>query len=87
MREEGGQLCQNHSVSLLKGIYFKREEFAPHGSKFFSFKVDPFLEEPFCARKHTGSHNVPCISRPLEELWCFRVTSREYFSVGLDQSG
>ena len=52
-----------------------------------TLKVDPFLEEPFCARKHTGSHNVPCISRPLEELWCFRVTSREYFSVGLDKSG
>ena len=27
-----------------KGIYFKRKEFAPNGSKFFSFKVDPFLK-------------------------------------------
>ena len=27
-----------------KGVYSKRKEFAPRGSKFFPFRVDPFLE-------------------------------------------
>ena len=31
--------------SRLKGVYFKRKEFAPRGSKFFPFKVYPFSEE------------------------------------------
>ena len=29
---------------ILKGVYSKRKEFAPHGSKFFLFKVDPISE-------------------------------------------
>ena len=29
---------------LLKGVYPKRKEFAPKGSKFFPFRVDPFSE-------------------------------------------
>ena len=33
-----------HIKSLLKGIYFKRKEFAPRGSKFFPFRVEPFSE-------------------------------------------
>ena len=28
--------------SLLKSVYTKRKEFAPFGSKFFPFRVDPF---------------------------------------------
>ena len=27
-----------------KGVYSKRKEFAPKGSKFFPFRVDPFSE-------------------------------------------
>ena len=33
-----------HTRPNLKGVYFERKEFAPMGSKFFHFKVDPFLE-------------------------------------------
>ena len=43
----GNTLMGNNSlkkcfVSLLKRIYSKRKEFAPHRSKFFHFRVDPF---------------------------------------------
>ena len=31
-----------------KGIFSKRKEFAPNGSKFFPFRVDPFSEENWC---------------------------------------
>ena len=30
---------------VLKRVYSKREEFAPMGSKFFPFRVDPILRE------------------------------------------
>ena len=33
-----------HIKPLLKGIYTKRKEFAPKGSKFFPSRVDPFSE-------------------------------------------
>ena len=32
------------SNSLLKGVYSIRKEFAPSGSKFFPYSVDPYLE-------------------------------------------
>ena len=31
-----------HQISSEKGVYSKREEFAPKGSKFFPFRADPF---------------------------------------------
>ena len=31
-------------VPFRKGVCSKRKEFAPHGSKFFPFRVDPFSE-------------------------------------------
>ena len=34
-----------------KEVYSKRKEFAPKGSKIFSFKVDNFLEEDWSAEK------------------------------------
>ena len=37
-------LSQNCLSSLRNRVYSKRKEFAPHGSKFFPFRVDPFLE-------------------------------------------
>ena len=40
-RKQIGQSC---FTSLLKRDLFKRTEFAPHGSKFFPFRVDPFSE-------------------------------------------
>ena len=33
-----------HNNPFIKGVYSKRKEFAPRGSKFFPFRVDPFLE-------------------------------------------
>ena len=41
---------------LLKRDFSKRKEFAPKGSKFFSFKEDPFSEGIWCVKKQTGSH-------------------------------
>ena len=38
-----------------KGVYSKRKEFAPFGSKFFPFRADCFSEKGFVG-KHTGSH-------------------------------
>ena len=34
-----------------KEVYFKRKEFAPNRSKFFPFRVDPFLEGGLISRK------------------------------------
>ena len=31
-----------------KGVFSKRKEFAPRGSKFFPFRVDPFSEGMQC---------------------------------------
>ena len=48
---QGAQLCQTHfclpSERCLNkdfGVYSKRKEFAPTGSKFFPFIVNPFSE-------------------------------------------
>ena len=30
-----------------KGVYFKKKEFAPDGSKFFPFRVDPFFVKEY----------------------------------------
>ena len=38
---QGRQLCQVVLTPIFKGVYYKREEFAPLGSKFFPFRVDP----------------------------------------------
>ena len=45
-----------------KRVYYKREEFAPLGSKFFPFRVDPFSEGDWCIGTQTGSHKsyLPC---------------------------
>ena len=75
----------NSFISILppfwKGVYSKRKEFAPLGSKFFPFWVDPFSEGAWCARKQAGSHkndlpcqkmakNLPSVSSPLKRLSC-----------------
>ena len=53
----GGKF-QNCFASLLKGIYSKRKEFAPHGSKFFPFRVDSFSDGARFAELQTGSHKI-----------------------------
>ena len=49
-------------ASLLKRGLSKMKEFAPHGSKFFPFRVDPFSQGTWCAESQTGSHKncLPC---------------------------
>ena len=42
-------------VLFFKGIYSIRKEFAPRGSKFFPYSVDPFSERNWHAVKQTGS--------------------------------
>ena len=44
------QLCSFAQFS--KGVYCKRKEFAPKGSKFFPFRVDFFPEGHLLIRKH-----------------------------------
>ena len=39
-----GKVTLSLFCTFLKGVYSKRYEFAPSGSKFFPFKVDPFSE-------------------------------------------
>ena len=45
-----------------RGVFSKRKEFAPHGSKFFPSRVDPFLEGNWGTGKQTESHKscLPC---------------------------
>ena len=38
-------------ISFLKGLYSERKEFAPLGSKFFPFRIDPFSEGACMCRK------------------------------------
>ena len=38
-------VCSLHKNPLLERVYFKKKEFAPFGSEFFLFKVDPFEKE------------------------------------------
>ena len=55
-----------------KVVYSERKEFAPFGSKFFSFRVDPICEGAWCAVEQTESHKR-CLSckqeKCLTALW------------------
>ena len=44
-----------------KGAYSQRKEFAPHGSKFFPFRVDPFLKGTWLTGRWTGSQKKSCL--------------------------
>ena len=49
----------SHCVCLWlfwKGVYSKRKEFAPKGSKFLPFGVEPFPERECVRKKQTGSN-------------------------------
>ena len=77
-----GGKCPSCFVSHLRKVYCKRKEFAPLGSKFFHYRVDPFSEGVWCAEKQTGSrkHYLPYtkwrkIIRFIQSLkWLFSVT-------------
>ena len=46
-------------VPFWKGVYSKRKEFAPHGSKFFPFRVVySFSEGDWCEGMQTASHKT-----------------------------
>ena len=47
----GGSSVKMVLPLLGKEIYSKWKEFAPSGSKFFPFRVDPFSEGAWCAGK------------------------------------
>ena len=49
-------------LSSGKGSTLKERNLLPKGSKFLSFRVDPFLEGAWCSGKQTGSHKscLPC---------------------------
>ena len=44
--------------SFLNGIYSKRKEFAPKGSKFFLSRVDLFTEGTCCVGEQIVSHKI-----------------------------
>ena len=46
-----GGTFQNFLALLSKGVYSKRKEFAPIGSKFSPFRLDPFSEGTGCVGK------------------------------------
>ena len=48
---QGRQLCQNCYLPIWEGVYSKRKEFAPIGSKFFPFRVDQFSGGDWCAER------------------------------------
>ena len=39
---KGGNYVKMVFAFFWKGVYSKRKEFAPSGSKFFPFRIDPF---------------------------------------------
>ena len=45
IRQTTSSLPVCYPKAFWNGVYSKRIEFAPMGSKFFPFRVDPFLEE------------------------------------------
>ena len=64
-----------------KRVYSKRKEFAPWGSKFFPFRVDPFLEVTWCPGNETGCHKC---CRPFTK-W-HKIYLLELYSVLLTDS-
>ena len=52
------QHCHFFFFPFWKGVYSKRKEFAPKGSKFFPFRVEPFSEGDWTSRMQIGSHKI-----------------------------
>ena len=77
-----------------KGVFCKRKEFAPKGSKFFTFRVDPFTEWSWCVEKHSHKscyhvkpvENLPMsVSIPLEFALYFLTVSQSSFPQEMPQ--
>ena len=51
-----GRVYQGSAGQGLKGVYSKRKEFPPLGSKFFPFRVDPFSEGAVYSKRKAISY-------------------------------
>ena len=49
-------------------MYSKRKEFAPIGSKFFPYRVEPFPEGDWSAEKQTDNLKLSPLSKMMENL-------------------
>ena len=65
----GGNSVKLFLPPFWKGVYFNRKEFAPHGSKFFPFRVDPFSDRTWLAEKQTGSHKSCLLCKTEAEIY------------------
>ena len=54
----GGNSVQLFLPPFSKWVYYQRKGFAPLGSKFFHFRVDPFSERTWYLGKQTKSHKT-----------------------------
>ena len=65
-----GETTLSNCVSLPseKGIYSKWKEFAPLGSKFFPFRVDPFLAGLLCRDANRKSLKLFILKKIAENL-------------------
>ena len=64
-------LLSCRQIPSKKGVLSKRKEFAPMGSKFFPFRVDPFLEgrqNTFCRVATLEMHQFPVIGDQPDKL-------------------
>ena len=57
------------SISFWKGVYSKRKEFAPMGSKFSPFRIDPFSE---------GRQNIFILILNSPEMYQFPLNRRKH---------
>ena len=53
-----------------KGVYSKRKEFAPLGSKFFPFRVGTFHKQNYMheSKQEVKKSHLPCVYSPLREM-------------------
>ena len=64
-------VCLNCLSPSAKGIYPKRKEFAPYGSKFFPFSVDPFQKGPVVFLQAAPRPFLCCSSFLFERRWFY----------------
>ena len=55
---QGRKLFQNGLPPFYTGVCSKKQEFAPSGSKFLPFRVDPFWKGEWCSVNHKGKQEV-----------------------------
>ena len=66
-----------------KWVYSTWKEFAPLGSKFFPFRVDPFSEEHWWTGKPTGSHKNCLHCQKWRKIYqVYSITLSSHFAWG-----